>query len=66
MAAFPVLAHEMGAPQEAEVSGDCRAGNWKSLSNLSGGLTALTQQVQDSPACGIGQRLKSGLPRMCN
>jgi hypothetical protein len=61
MTPFAVLADQVGAAQQAQVLGNCGTGNRESLGDLSGGLAAPAQQVEDGAAGRISQRLKGGL-----
>ena len=60
VAALAVLPHEVGAAQQPQVLGDGRAGNGKSLGDLSGGLAAAAKQVEDRTPRGVGEGLESG------
>jgi hypothetical protein len=60
MAAFAVLAHEMGATQKAQVPGDGRARDRKGLGDFSGGLATAAKEVEDGAAGGIGKGLEGG------
>jgi hypothetical protein len=60
-AAFTVFAHQMRAAQEAQVLRDGRARDGKGSGDLSSGLAAAAQEVENSPAGGIGQGLEGGL-----
>ncbi len=70
MAAFAMLAHEVGATQQAQVFGNCRTRDRKGAGDLSGGLTAAAEQVKNSAASGIGEGLEGVLGslrrRICN
>ena len=61
VAAFAVLADQMRAAEQAQVLGNGRTGDWKSLGDLSGGLAAAAEQVEDGAAGGIGEGLEGGL-----
>jgi hypothetical protein len=50
----------VGAAQQAQVLGDGRAGDGKGFGNLPGRLAAAAQEIEDGPACGIGQGLECG------
>src|ERR1700685_50317 len=66
VAAFAMLLHQMRPAQQAKMLGDCWAGNGKGLRNVSGGLAAAAQQIEDGAAGGIGECLKGGFRRICN
>jgi hypothetical protein len=66
VAAFAVLADQVRPPQKAKVLGDGGPGDGKGSGNFSGGLAASPQQVEDSPAGGVGERLKGCGGRICN
>jgi len=50
VASFTVFVHQLRAPQQAQMLGDRRPGDRKRLRDLSGGLAAFAQQVEDGPA----------------
>jgi hypothetical protein len=58
--AFAVLADQVGAAQEAKVLGNGWTGDGKSLRDLSGGLSAAAEKIENSAAGRIGESLKSG------
>jgi hypothetical protein len=64
MTAFTVLADEMGATQQAQMFRDRRTRDGKSLSNVSGGLAAAAQEVEDGSAGRIGERLEGSFSRL--
>jgi hypothetical protein len=61
MATFPMLAHEMSPPQQTQMLRDGWAGNRKRAGDLSCGLRATAQEIEDGAAGGIGESLESGL-----
>jgi len=61
VAAFTVLPHQVGAPEQAQVLGNGGARNRKSSGDFSGGLAAAPQQIQNGAPGGIGERLEGGL-----
>jgi hypothetical protein len=70
MAAFPVLANEVGAAEQSQVSRDSWARHGKRLGNGSGGLAATAQKIENRAPRGIGDGLERGLGvlrgRICN
>jgi hypothetical protein len=70
VAAFPVLADEVGTTEKTEVLGDRGPRDGKGAGNLAGGLAAPTKQVENGAAGGIGQCLEGGFGvsrgRICN
>jgi hypothetical protein len=60
VAAFAVLADQVGAAQEAKVLGNGWTGDGKGLRDLSGGLSAAAEKIENSAAGRIGESLKSG------
>jgi len=60
MAAFAVFADEVSAAQQAQVFGDGGAGDRESSGDLSGGLAAAAEKVEDGAAGGIGEGLEGG------
>jgi len=64
--AFLPLLHQVGAAQQAEVPGNSRPRNGKRVRDLSGGLAALPQQVEQGAAGWVGERAESPLHRICN
>ena len=70
VATLAMLMHEMSAAEKAQVLGDCRPGNGKGVSDISSGLVAAAQKIEDGTAGGIGEGLEGclGVPgeRICN
>jgi hypothetical protein len=66
VAANPVFADEAGATEKAEMFGDGRARDGEGVSDLSGGLVALAEQVEDGAAGGVGEGAEDGVRRMGN
>lgn len=70
VASFAMFADEVGATEKAQVFGDGGAGNGKGSGNLSGGLAAAAEEIEDGTAGRIGQGLEGGLGaarrRICN
>lgn len=70
MAPLAMLADEMRAAQQPQVTGDGRSRYRKCLSDRSGGLAATPQQIEDGAAGGIGDGLERGVlgleGRICN
>jgi hypothetical protein len=56
-----MFADQVGTAQEAEVLGDGGAGDGKGFGDLSGGLAAATEEIEDCAAGRIGEGVKSGL-----
>jgi hypothetical protein len=65
-----MLLHQVSAAQQAQMFGDGRAGDGKSLGDFSRGLAASAQKIEDGAACGIGKSLEGGFHRsqggICN
>jgi hypothetical protein len=57
---FAMFSHEVGVAEQAEVLGDGGAGDREGFGNLSGGLAAAAEEVEDGAAGGIGKGLKGG------
>lgn len=66
IAAFPVFPDEMSATKQTQMFGNRWTGNGKSAGDLSGGLAAPTEQVEDSATGGIGESVESGFGGICN
>lgn len=70
MATFPVLANQVSTPQQTQVLRDGRAGNGKCAGDLSSGLRAPAQEIENGAAGGIGEGLECGFAvpsrRICN
>ena len=66
VAAVAAFFDEAGAPQQAQMLGNGRAGNRKGLGDAPGGKAASAQQIEYRPACGIGKRPENNLREMCN
>ena len=70
MAAFPVLANQVSTAQQTQVLRDCRAGNGESAGDLSRGLRATAQEIENGSAGRIGEGLEGGFAmpgrRICN
>jgi hypothetical protein len=62
VAAFAMFADQVGAAQQAKMFGDGGARDWEGFGDVSGGLAAATEQVEDRAAGGIGEGLKGGFP----
>ena len=60
VAAFAVLADQVGAAQETKVLGNGWTGDGKGLRDLSGGLSAAAEKIENGAAGRIGESLKSG------
>jgi hypothetical protein len=60
MTSFAVFADQVRAAQQAEVFGNGGARNRESGGDLSSGLAAPAEQVEDGAARGIGQGLERG------
>jgi hypothetical protein len=58
MASFAMLPNQVGAAKKAQVLGYGGPRYRESTGNLSGGLAAAAQQVEDGPARGVGQGLE--------
>jgi hypothetical protein len=65
IAAFAMLAHQMGATQQAKVLRDGRTRNRESFCYLSGRLASAAEKVEDGPASRVGKSLESGLRAPC-
>jgi hypothetical protein len=61
IAALAMFSDQVGAAQQAQVLGDGGARDGEGLSDLSSGLAAATEQVEDGAAGGIGESLEGGL-----
>ena len=70
VASFAMLAHQVRAPQQAQVLGDRGTGYGEGSGNVSGGLAAAAKHVEDGTAGGIGEGLEGGFVvpgrRICN
>ena len=66
VATFAVFANQVGAAKEAKVLGDRRTRDGESPSDFTCRLAAATEQIEDSAAGGVSERLESGLGRICN
>lgn len=66
IAAFAMLANQMGPAKEAQVLRDCRPGDGKGAGDLPGGLAAAAEKIENRPAGGIGKGLESDLAGICN
>jgi hypothetical protein len=70
VAAFAMLAYQMSTTEETEMLRDRRTGNGKGAGNLSRGLRATAEEIEDGATGGIGKRLEGSLagpsPRICN
>jgi len=64
--AFAVFADQMCSTQQAQVLGNSRARDGERFGDLSSGLAASAQKVEDSTARGIGQSLEGCFWRICN
>jgi hypothetical protein len=61
IASFAMLTDEVSAAQEAEMLGDSRTGYRKGVGDLSGGLTATAEEIENGSPGWIGEGLKGGL-----
>jgi len=61
VAAFAVLANEVGATEQAQVLRNRGPGDGKGVGDLSRGLAAKAKQVEHGAAGGIGEGLEGGL-----
>ena len=61
--AFAMLADQMRAAQQAQVLGDGGTGDGEGFGDLSGGLAAAAEEIEDGAAGGIGEGLESGFGR---
>ena len=61
ISAFAVFADQVGAAEEAQVLGDGGTGYGKSFGDLSGGLAAAAEEIEDGAAGGIGEGVEGGL-----
>jgi hypothetical protein len=70
VAAFAVFTYQVGSAKKAKMLRDRRARDREDFGNLSCGLAAAAQQIQDGAARGIGESLEGGLGvsgrRICN
>jgi hypothetical protein len=66
VAADAMFADKTGTAEQAQVFRDGRSGNGKRASNLSGGLVALAEQVEDGAAGGVGEGTEDSVWRMGN
>jgi hypothetical protein len=64
--AFAVFADQVGAAQQAQMFGNGGAGDWEGFGDVSSGLAAAPEQVEDGAACGIGERLEGDFRGICN
>jgi len=60
IAAFAVFADQMGAAEKSQVLGDGRAGDGKGFGDLSSGLAAATEKIEDGATGGVGEGLEGG------
>jgi hypothetical protein len=58
---FAVLADQMCAAEQAQMLGDCWAGDRERFGDLSGGLAAAAEEIEDGPAGRIGEGLEGCL-----
>ena len=58
--------HQARLAQMSKVLGNCRTRNWKGICDVPRGLFAAAEEVQDSAAGGIGERMESSCRRICN
>jgi len=61
VAAFAMLAYQMSTTEEAEMLRDRRTGNRKGAGDLSCGLRATAEEIQDGAPGGISKRLEGSL-----
>jgi hypothetical protein len=66
VASLAALFDQMGAAEQAQVFGDCGAGNRKCLSDFAGRLASLPQQVEDCAAGGVRQCAEGRFRGICN
>ena len=66
VAAFPVLPHQVGTAQQAQMLGNGGTGNGESLGDFPGRLAAAAQKIENGAAGWIGERLECCLGRICN
>lgn len=64
MSSGAVFADQAGLTKEAKMLGDGRPGNREGAGDLTGGSAALTQEVQDGAAGGIGESAEDRVARM--
>jgi hypothetical protein len=60
VATFAMFADQVGAAQQAQVFGNGWAGNREGFGDLSGGLAAAAQEIEDGAAGGVGERMEGG------
>ena len=58
--AVAALFDEAGTAQQTQMLGNGRAGNGKGLSDVPGGKATAAEEVQDGPACGVGECAEDG------
>ena len=63
VAAFAMFADQVGAAQQAQVLGDGGTGDREGFGDLSGGLAAAAEEIEDGAAGGIGEGLEGGFGR---
>ena len=66
MSSLSPLFDEMGLSEQPKMLGYGRTRQGKDSGNLTRGLATRTQEIKHSASCGIGQRLKRALRRICN
>ena len=66
VASFAALLHQMCPPKQTKMLGNRRTRYGKRLRDLSGGLAAAAEKIENGAPCWIGQRLKRRLRGMCN
>jgi hypothetical protein len=70
VAAFAMLAHQMGAAEKTQMLGNGGARDGEGAGDLSGRLSTSAQEVENRAAGGIGQGLEGGCGvtgrRICN
>ena len=61
-----MFADKPSAAKKTEMLGDGRAGDGKGTGDLSGGLMAVAEEVQDSTAGRVSESAEDGVGGMCN